>query len=38
MLKIDILFRLNNQHNWEDLCDNLRNMRIFILIMNKIFI
>ena len=30
--------RLNNQHNWGGLYDQLMNMRIFTLIRNKIFI
>jgi hypothetical protein len=31
-------YRLNNQHNWEDLYDHLVSIRIFTLTMNKIFI
>ena len=40
-LRVQILLnysRLNSQHNWEDLYDRLIRMRIFILILEKIFI
>ena len=30
--------KLNEQHNWEDLCDHLMNTRIFTLTVHKIFI
>ena len=37
-LEYDNHARLNSQHNWGDLYDHLMSMRIFTLIMNKIFI
>ena len=36
--KYDNSSRFNSQHNWGDLYDLVINMRVFTLIMNKIFI